>query len=120
MENEFDLSDPSDLRGELAKLRQLIDQAEGNPGLIKSLCDSVTRAASEYHRMQFRMDRYIHVEALNRWGELFITRVNQELDILPEKQRNQIVDNLLQWLADPANAPGNTDQEVVNLIGRQR
>ena len=115
----YDQEDPSDLRVELAKLRSILAASEASPAFQRAICDSIKSCAAEFDKMQARRSLYVHRSAMLRWMGDFVQVINGQLNVLPEEQRDAIVDNLVAWMTDSRNAPGNEPGEIKALTGRE-
>lgn len=72
-------NDPSDVTRELAKLRELLKLAEGNPGLQKSLIEAIGKTASIRDRHEVLCSRWLSAGAVQRVVTDVVRIVSEEV-----------------------------------------
>jgi len=106
------MTDKCDLHLELKKLRQLLKEAEGSPGLQRSLIESIAKVSREIDRHDVLKSRWLHRDAVQRIVAELIAIVSSEVDDV------DTMDRIVARIGgiDPKNTVGEARQITQRTI----
>lgn len=105
--------DSCNLLGELAKIRLLISEST-SPGLTRSLCETAAKLTKEIDRQDTLRSKFLHSDAVQRAIGDILTIISEEMNILPEDLRNQIIDAVCDRIRAKAITQ-NTPAEIKRI-----
>mgnify|MGYP000278574048 CR=1 FL=1 len=108
--------DKCDLHLELKLLRRLIKEST-SPALSKSLIEAAAKITREIDRQDILRSKYLHSSAVSRLVSQVLTILVEEMSILPDDIRNQIIDAVYARIQLQAT---NTNSEVRQITSDRK
>jgi len=107
--------DKCDLHLELKLLRRLIKEST-SPALSKSLILAAASITREIDRQDILRSKYLHTSAVSRLVSQVLTILAEEMSILPDGVRNQIIDAVYARIQPQAN----TNSEIRQITSDRK
>jgi len=104
-----------DLSSELKLLRRLIKESTASPALAKSLIEAAAKITREIDRQDILRSKYLHTSAVSRLVSQVLTILAEEMRILPDGVRNQIIDAVYARIQPQATNTNSEVRQITNV-----